>query len=318
MASRYAHLQIHNSKNDTESKCLSDDDFPENQDSDVDPEDVLAEIREYEHPDYRHDLLQNNESAKTENAATDPQSVLNNAFDQIKENENFRKMGCADCSNPRKATYVSSFKKGQHIAMPGQYLSTYAKIQRKQKNIYDHHAIIKEIKDTEGTFITMVLIHFTSANGKLQVYEETQEFDLREKDIYIVDYIFPRHDPIKIVARAESILSQRDKFKKYNVFLRNCEHFATWCVVGEGESFQVQSLKQKIMNAATSLFGAGTRIWKVVLRLFYISSDEIAITLRTALPEITLGVGTFLYFVYCLLKTGLLFRDYHKGKMCKS
>lgn len=314
MASRYAHLQIHNSKNDIESECLSDDDFPENQDSDVELEDVLAEIRE----DYRHGLLQNNESVKTENTATDPQSVLNNAFDQIKENENFRKIGCADCSNPRKATHVSSFKKGQHISMPGQYFSTYVKIQRKQKNIYDHHAIIKEIKNTDGTFITMVLIHFTSANGKLQVYEGTQEFDLREKDICIVDYIFPRHDPIKIVARAESILSKRDKFKTYNVLLRNCEHFATWCVVGEGESFQVQSLKQKIMNAATRLFGAGTRIWKVVLRLFYISSDEIAVTLRTAVPEITLGAGSFLYFVYCLLKTALLFRDYYKGKMCKS
>lgn len=40
------------------------------------------------------------------------------------------------------------------------------------------------------------------------------------------------------VARAESQLGRAD----FDLILRNCEHFATWCVTGRWESQQVQGL----------------------------------------------------------------------------
>ncbi|XP_052073066.1 uncharacterized protein LOC127711155 [Mytilus californianus] len=316
MASRYAQFSETAQLLDS----LSDDDLPEEQESDVDLEEVLAEMREYDIQEPRQDILQHKEvySNQSGRADADPDSDLENAINQLKGNENYHDKSCSNCSNQRKVMNVSSFKKGQHILMPGQYSTIYVDLKRRLKRAYDHHAIIKDIKSTMGTCITMVLIHFTYNNGKIGVYEETKEFDLREKDISIVDYIFPRYKPDRIIARAESILSLRDKFKKYNLLTCNCEHFATWCVVGEGESFQVQSLRQKIMDVVARLFGAGSKIAKGILRLLFISSDEIAASLRMAVPELVLGGAGALYFIYCLLMTAFHFKNYKKGHICWS
>lgn len=316
MASRYA--QFPESTEPCES--LSDDDLPDYQGSDVDIHEVLAEIKDYDVQEPRQDIQKQKESYchQPASAEADQDSDLENAIDQLKENANCHEKSCANCSNPRKVMHVSRLKKGQHILMPGQYSTKHVHKRRTLKRMYDHHAIIKEIKNTKGTCITMALIHFTSINGKIGVYEETKEYDLREKDICIVDYIFPRYDPEIIVARAESILTQRDKFKQYHIFKSNCEHFATWCVVGEGESFQVQSIRQKIINIVTRLFGVGSKIAKGILRLIFISSDEIAAGLRLAVPEFVLGGAGALYFIYCLLKTAFHFKKYKKGQICWS
>ncbi|XP_076105740.1 uncharacterized protein LOC143074079 [Mytilus galloprovincialis] len=301
-------------------ESLSDDDLLEEQESDVDLEEVLAEMREYDVQEPRQDILQykkiyRNHSGRAE---ADPESDLENAINQLKGDASYHDKSCSNCLHPRKAMHVSSFKKGQHILMAGQYSTIYVDVKRRLKRAYDHHAIIKDIKRTRGTFITMVLIHFTYINGKIGVYEETKEFDLREKDISIVNYIFPRYKPDIIIARAESILSMRDKFIKYNLLTCNCEHFATWCVVGEGESFQVQSLRQKLMDVVARLFGAGSKIAKGILRLLYISSDELAAGLRMAVPELVLGGAGALYFIYCLLMTAFHFKNYKNGHICWS
>ncbi|CAC5399755.1 unnamed protein product [Mytilus coruscus] len=301
MASRYAQF----SENAELVDSLSDDDLPEDQGSDVDIHEVLAQIRDYDVQEPRQDIQKHKESYCHQPASgdADHDSDLENAIDQLKGNANCHDKSCANCSNLRKVMHVSRLVKGQHILMPGQYSTKYVHMTRKLERVYDHHAIIKEIKNTKGTCITMALIHFTSINGKIGVYEETKEFDFREKDIHVVDYIFPRYDPDRIVTRAESILSQRDKFKQYNPFTSNCEHFATWCVVGEGESFQVQSIRQKIINVVTRLFGIG---------------NDIAASLRLAVPEFVLGGAGALYFIYCLLMTAFHFRNYKKGQICWS
>jgi len=50
------------------------------------------------------------------------------------------------------------------------------------------------------------------------------------------------------VARAESKLGQGD----YSVFANNCEHFATWCVVGEHSSAQIEKVESGAFFAGST------------------------------------------------------------------
>jgi hypothetical protein len=50
------------------------------------------------------------------------------------------------------------------------------------------------------------------------------------------------------VARAESMLGQTD----YNLFSNNCEHFATWCVVGEHSSAQIEEVESGVFFAGSA------------------------------------------------------------------
>ncbi|XP_071179548.1 uncharacterized protein [Mytilus edulis] len=310
MAQIYASLPNNDFGNEELVNDLSDEDPLQSDDGDVDIQEIVAEIGQH----YDTSAHNNVSFIQTTNTEGDAYSALENAIGQLDKHEKCNKKSCANCSKPKRVENVSSLKKGQHISMPGQKSNFYIKAKRKLKRMYDHHAIIKEIKYTTGTKVSMVLIHLDRSG----VHEETKEFDLREKEIYIVDYVFPRYDPDTIVARAESILTKKDKFKTYNLVTGNCEHFATWCVVGDGESFQVQSLRQKIADALSRLFGAGSKIAKGILRILFVSSDEIASGLSKAVPELVLGGAAALYLIYCIVMTILHVKDYKNGQICKS
>lgn len=308
---------------------FSDDDLLENQESDVELEDVVAEIEHTYNESEHYETAPCNETAKTEDEAY---SALERALDKLEEKPKF----CTSCSTQSRVTKVSSLEKGQHISMPGKHLTKYVKAQRKLVKLYDHHAIIKEIKRKNGSSVTMVLIHFTYIEGNIGVYEETKDFDLSETELYIVKYVSRRYSADEIIARAESVCKlpkseqsvhkaesqsgqqKSDKFKRYNPLIGNCEHFATWCVAGDSECFQIQSLRKKIANSLTVLFGAGSKITKGILRLLFISSDEIARGFSRVLPECVLGGAAAVYLLYCIVITTLHVKDYFKGQMCKS
>ncbi|CAC5368168.1 unnamed protein product [Mytilus coruscus] len=313
MAHRCASLP-NNFRYDDLVNSLSDEDPLQSDDGEVDIKEIVAEIGQ-QYGASSHDEVS---FTLTTNTEGDAYSAIENAIDQLNEHGKCIKKSCANCSKPRRVEYVSNLKKGQHISMPGQYSTKYVKAERKMKRMYDHHAIVKEIKSAIGSSVTMVLIHFTKHDGNIAIHEETKEFDLRVNELYIVDYVFPRYDPDTIVTRAESILTQNDKFKTYNIVTGNCEHFATWCVVGEGESSQIKSLRQKIADALSRLFGAGSKIAKGILRLLFVSSDEIASGLSKAVPELVLGGAAALYLIYCIVMTALHVQDYKNGQMCMS
>lgn len=312
MTQRYAPLS--NNFQLDEQVNVPDDVLTQIHEDDVDIHEVVNEIS------HQCDISAHDEVSffQETNLECDACSALENTVDQLNTNENCNKKSCANCSKPRRVTNVLSLKKGQHISMPGQYSTKYIKAEKKLRRLYDHHAIVKETKSAVGSFITMVLIHFTQIDGELGVYEETKEFDLREKEIYIVDYVFPKYDVDKIVTRAESILKQSDKFKTYNLVTGNCEHFATWCVVGEGESFQVQSVRQQIADGLSRFFGSGSKVAKGIFRLLFVSADEIAGGLSGLIPELVLCGSAALYLIYCIVMTVLHKRDYSQGKMCWS
>jgi hypothetical protein len=170
----------------------------------------------------------------------------------------------------------------------------------------------------------MELIHFTKEDDKIKICQSVKTFDLAHDELYIIEYIHPRYTAEEIVHRAESMLpenaDEENSFGRYNPGTNNCEHFATWCVVGEGESFQAQGMRSKIANLVQRVFGAGTKIAKMVMRILYISSDEIAASFTKAfnVPEIVLAGAAALYLIYCIFMTVSHLNDFRKGQLCKS
>ena len=59
-------------------------------------------------------------------------------------------------------------------------------------------------------------------------------------------YIVIEFPPEKCFSPEESIERARSRLgkKTYNLFLNNCDHFATWCKIGEHRSLQVDLLKK--------------------------------------------------------------------------
>jgi hypothetical protein len=168
------------------------------------------------------------------------------------------------------------------------------------------------------------LIHFRKEENAIEINKTTETYDLANDEIMIVEYTCPRYTADVIVRRAESMLRENAKddrcFESYNLITQNCEHFATWCVVGQGESFQVSGLTEKIGEGLRSLFGEGSKIAKAILRMLFISSDEIAGALTRAmnLPEIVLVGASAIYLVYCIVMTTVHIKEYRAGNMCWS
>lgn len=282
----------------------------------VDIDEIAAEIREEygdevlidEHLDQDFDLQQ------TENEAY---AAFDTAVNKLQDKSSEGKI-CASCAKPRRVINADQFKRGQHISMPGQHSTKYIKKIRKLIGVYHHHAIVKEVVSVTGFLITMILIHFNQCGDELSVFEETKTYDLNEKELYIVDYVHHRYDADQIVKRAESILEKKETIKSYGLLSNNCEHFATWCVVGEGESFQVQSYLKRAANAVARMSGIGTKIAKAILRIAFISADEVAASLKIAVPEFVLGGAAAVYLIYCIIMTVVYSNDYRKGQLCWS
>lgn len=52
------------------------------------------------------------------------------------------------------------------------------------------------------------------------------------------------YSPDEIAARAQSCIGERG----YNVAIKNCEHFANWCVTDRSMSFQIPVYQQKALR----------------------------------------------------------------------
>ncbi|XP_052786223.1 uncharacterized protein LOC128221662 [Mya arenaria] len=210
-------------------------------------------------------------------------SLLNSAFESltIDDEKSESSEGCSSCSESMPVLDVSQFKKGQHISMPGKFGA-----------IYQHHAIVCDVKSTSGTEAELELIHFMKKENSIKICKEIKTYDLKNKQINLKHYIKQRYDDHLIISRAETVLQdfKMSKFEKYNFLLLNCEHFATWCVNGEEECFQVQGALQMIVDSLSNALGVGSRLVKAVQQLVIMSTDEIAKSIWSSIvPEIVLG-----------------------------
>ena len=251
---------------------------------------------------------------------------VENELDDILEQQNTddEKTSCSRCIEKKQVKETSWLAKGQHISVAGQRSTTYVEPLKKQIKLYSHHAIVKQVVSHTANKVKLKLIHFfeTGANGKRILSETEEVFDLQNDELYIIKYDKPRYDPDEIVSRAESALQNGAEVNKtYGILMNNCEHFATWCVVGKGDSFQVAGLRTKILNVLKVLFGSGSKVCNYILRLrimrfLYLASDEIATGISNAAGHITLGVTFGAYLIYCIVMTGYYFHRYRKKEVC--
>ncbi|XP_053394320.1 uncharacterized protein LOC128555592 [Mercenaria mercenaria] len=142
-------------------------------------------------------------------------------------------MRCIGCSTEIRVKSVS-------IIVPGEQISWYGGCSADAS--YKHHAIVKKVKNTSGTCITMELVEFDRKGFIENIYKTEKTFNLRNDTIFLVQYQHSKYTAGDIVSRAESMLPENStdpcKFGIYNPETNNCEHFATWCVVGKRQSFQ--------------------------------------------------------------------------------
>ena len=67
--------------------------------------------------------------------------------------------------------------------------------------------------------------------------------------VYIRQYT-PKADPQEVLKRAEERLGE----VRYDLLFNNCEHFATWCITGIGQSAQVKKAFHTVaVLAATAI-----------------------------------------------------------------
>ncbi|XP_053382974.1 uncharacterized protein LOC128549691 [Mercenaria mercenaria] len=238
-------------------------------------------------------------------------------------NDTSEDIRCASCSDQTRVECVSRLKKAQHICLPGNYSKKNIKLLRKQVHLYKHHAIVTNVSYITETKVKMTIIHFHSGRDGLHIEETTDVYDLTYDEIYIVNYTATSiNSPDTVIERAKRILSQnkKGKFGKYDAFSCNCEHFATWCVIGKEECFQTEEIMQKLKTAICSVFGNGSYIAKVLVKAINTSADEIASTLTSKIniPEFVLGGTVVLYLLYCIFKTVQYMSEHKDRTLCAS
>ncbi|XP_060594669.1 uncharacterized protein LOC132749018 [Ruditapes philippinarum] len=206
---------------------------------------------------------------------------MGNSARKTKENT-----GCGNCSEIRRVLNVSELQIGQHICEPGRKKCTYKENRHSLKAQYFHHAIIGEIKHRNDYKVRLVLIHYANViglkQGSIKITEE--ERDLKHDEIYIVKYTYPKYSPREIVQRAKKETKREVKhetnyeqeehrytFGNYNLFVSNCEHFATWCVLGNKESFQIDQ-KWRVflfpLKISSGMAGILSQLLLEILRFF--------------------------------------------------
>jgi len=95
------------------------------------------------------------------------------------------------------------------------------------------------------------VIHFAPINGSkvkkdAVIHHSTLAEFKNGSPVFVINFssenCFP---PEEVIKRANTRLDKKD----YNLFLNNCDHFATWCKIGEHRSLQVDLAKKILVEA---------------------------------------------------------------------
>lgn len=112
--------------------------------------------------------------------------------------------------------------------------------------LYCHHVIVESVQLGQDNSVTV--IHRTKDDeNKFTIERKTyndghQGLDVSSGHVYRVNYDEnPSYDVNVVIGRATLMIGK----KGYNVFQKNCEHFARWCKTGENTSSQVVNLGAK-------------------------------------------------------------------------
>jgi hypothetical protein len=212
---------------------------------------------------------------------------------------------------------------------------------------YMHHAEVAHAAAIDDSNVEVDLVLMTNYKDRLQLCRETKTYDLKELELYVIDYYHPRYTREQVAERAEraenTIKTGKTHFSRYNLVTTNCEHFATWCVVGEtntyeghgwmdkilegfcirGYSRQVMKWVTRTIDAFRYVFGHGSKAMYFILKLLLESSDEISGLLGEIIPNFmpsvtkTLTFTSAMCFLYCIADTVYLILKKRNGSICK-
>ncbi|CAC5417124.1 unnamed protein product [Mytilus coruscus] len=165
------------------------------------------------------------------------------------KNESETSEACIQCITPIPALSWKDIYPGDHIIFAGR--------------IYDHHAIVVHkypINETDANKVCLELVHATNTTtkafmasfhpfgnkAKLRKVKEDIDLTKRKVMIYVYQNTIKHFNPKEVISRAIAEADSDGEGGKgefvYDLFVNNCEHFATWCVTGKKLSLQVRKV----------------------------------------------------------------------------
>jgi Lecithin retinol acyltransferase len=106
-------------------------------------------------------------------------------------------------------------------------------------SLYQHHGI----DCGDGT-----VIHYYKP-GEAEISRTSYETFAQGKPVYTKQYT-TSYVPDVVIERAESRLGER----QYNLLTNNCEHFATWCKIGQSDCVQLAGLDVDLLKQFNQRF----------------------------------------------------------------
>ncbi|XP_053387353.1 uncharacterized protein LOC128551063 [Mercenaria mercenaria] len=299
----------------------SNDDFHED-DNDVETGEVFEEIRQIYGAELGENISSYSRPVSKEIGIHDIEEIIDHLPQTTRAGKPVK--SCANCYKSRRVENVSWFEKGQHIRFQGDHLTL--NIGRKLVKVYHHHAIIKRVNNIFRNSVELVLIHFSKVDKTIKIIEETNAYNLKNDEIHIIEYMRPRYSREEIIRRAESMVTKQQnteeskQFESYNLVSCNCEHFASWCVLGEGESFQAKGALKSCARIFSRISGSGCKVRRFVKQFLYNATDEIAVgfDIGKHLPIILIGSTAVIYLIHTVAMTFSYYRKHSRGKLCKA
>ncbi|KAK3606572.1 hypothetical protein CHS0354_038796 [Potamilus streckersoni] len=248
---------------------------------------------------------------------------MGNRLDKdLAEDEAQDATGCAYCSEKVRLVSFKQLNPGDHICQGGR--SFLRHMNRKQKNLYTHHAIVKKVicENLNDHSAVLTLIHYTDTpyDTNLKIRETTETRDLRLDEMYLVRYIHRKFQPNQVLDRAQKLLEHDPK---YSLVSLNCEHFCTCCITGEEFSSQSENVIEKLKNALFSI----VKVVSKIVRFCDITADDVAnvvkkLSMNVSLLRIAAAAFSGLVLIVSLttniVKHSLLCNKVKNDRICKN
>jgi len=152
---------------------------------------------------------------------------------------------------------------------------------------YYHHAIVVAVSPTEIVIISFTnpsqdaLFNSFALSSNPKGYQATKKYARIHREsitkdefalevVYVYDYEGNCNDADTVVSRAASVESGYTPWDEYSLVSNNCEHFATWCKIGQKNSKQVET----VSTVATTAGVAGVAILGGILAYAWKKSNE--------------------------------------------
>jgi hypothetical protein len=232
---------------------------------------------------------------------------------------------CYYCRVEERITTFENLLPGSHISF------------RRCCGLYSHHAIVAEVlvehddpqrgkltlieytNGVEGS-VTGCMSSFTLRSWKCwrpkAIVQErnTEEFNLQSLSLkmYLIKYREDTHAPDVVVSRARRHLGRRE----YCIVGDNCEHFATFCMIGKSSSLQADDIGLAVTECAAHSIAALGFIIRILL--FFLSVGKYVRILHDAIPKYTASFSAGIVLGLYFWKLFKITKKKRKGNVCKS